>query len=71
MVVKKKKRGRVVTSVSVPIEQYEMIVAAAELNGETLSGFFLAAADVRAHAAFENAASPPIGREVSRATPHR
>jgi len=35
----KKRMGRVVTSVSVPLEQYEMIVRATELTGETLSGF--------------------------------
>jgi uncharacterized protein (DUF1778 family) len=67
----KKRMGRVVTSVSVPLEQYEMIVKATELTGETLSGFFLAAADERAHATFEAAARPAIGKEVGRASPHR
>jgi uncharacterized protein (DUF1778 family) len=67
----KKRMGRVVTSVSVPLEQYEMIVRATELTGETLSGFFLAAADARAHATFDAAAAPALGREVGRASSHR
>ena len=66
-----KGKGRVVISVSVPLDAHERITRAADLTGETISGFFLQGAEARASATFlaqRQSIGTPVA-EAANATP--